>query len=296
MKNFLTLLLFAVFILVLFNYLDKSQILSFSLCDSPIRYRVDTVDPKFNLTRDQFLSDTNRAAQIWNQAENKNLFIYDPDGKLSINLIYDERQSLTTQVGQLENKVKSDQGSLKPQISQYENMVLDFKGKLAQLNKDIEYWNSRGGAPKEEYDKFIQRQNELKGEASKLNAMAENLNVTSEQYNQEVDQLNQTIYQYNTALSQRPEEGIYKGGEDRIEIYFNISQNELIHTLAHELGHALGLGHINNPNAIMFAKTNQKISLTNEDLASLGNLCRKRSYFELLQNYIQQFTIRLRIR
>lgn len=39
-----------------------------------------------------------QASQIWSSAEGQNLFVYDPQGDLSINLIYDERQSLTKKI------------------------------------------------------------------------------------------------------------------------------------------------------------------------------------------------------
>ena len=62
--------------------------LSFSLCDKPIAYKVDTVDSKFNLSRDEFISDVDQATKIWENPSGKDLFVYDPKAELSINLIF----------------------------------------------------------------------------------------------------------------------------------------------------------------------------------------------------------------
>src|SRR5437660_359779 len=116
-----------------FNFPSLNNLFSYSVCDNPIHYRVDTIDPKFNLSRDNFLSDINQATQIWNSSINKNLFAYDPKGDLSINLIYDERQSLNNQINQLENSIQSDKQSLNPQVSEYEKQSLEFKQRIENL-------------------------------------------------------------------------------------------------------------------------------------------------------------------
>lgn len=292
---FFLLALAGVFAVNNFTSLNLDNGFTYSFCDSPIHYRIDTVDSNFNLSREAFASDISQAVQIWDGAINKNLFVYDPKGDLSINLIYDERQSLTTQISQLENKVQTDRQSLNPQVNEYQKLSAEFKQKIDDLNKEIANWNSKGGAPPEIYQQLASKQRELQVEADTLNSLARSLNISAQTYNAQVSRLNQTISNYNSALEERPEEGVFKGAENRIEIYLNINRNELIHTIAHELGHALGVGHVENKDAIMYSKTSQSVKLSAEDIAVLNDVCKRYSIPELFRMGFAQFIKRYKL-
>lgn len=293
MKN---ILISVIFVLVAsaaiigFKLYPVENLFTFSYCDEPIRYRVDTIDSRFNTSKDEFLSDIGHAVGIWDGAWGKPLFVYDPEGDLSINLIYDERQFLTSQVNLLEDKVQSEKQSLNPRFEEYQQLSGEFKQKLDNLNKEVEDWNSKGGAPPDEYQRLIKQQQDLKTEADKLNAMARDLNISASNYNAEVDELNQTVDSLNDALEERPEEGIFKGPENRIEIYFNNNKQVLVHTITHELGHALGIKHVNNPAAIMYSKTSRKLVMADEDITELKEICKEHSVFENLQTRLSQIS------
>lgn len=256
--------------------------LSYSPCNTPLTYKIGSIDERFNLTTDQVLSDTKRAADIWNNSSDKPLFVYDESGKVTINLIYDKRQELSTQVNQLQQQLDNDKGNLDPQIEEYKKKSAAFDQKAASLKQDIDYWNSRGGAPVDEYNKLKDRQKELQTEAQELNQLARTLNQSAIDYNSQIGQLNQTERQLNQTLALKPEEGLYNGNDNSISIYFNNSQDELIHTIAHELGHARGLDHNNNIDSVMYPSSTEDITLSPEDLASLAEVCKERSDLELI--------------
>lgn len=292
---FLIVFVYVIVGLRLFSKTSINNLFSYSYCDQPVSFRVDTVDLKFNLSKSDFLSDINQAVRIWNNAIGKSLFIYDPKGKLSVNLIYDERQSLNNQVNQLKNEVKSEKQALNPEVNEYQKLAADFKQKLESLNSEIQYWNERGGAPFDQYNKLIKNQQDLQEQSNTLNSMAQKLNVSTRLYNSQVNKLNKTIETFNNVLEERPEEGVFDGPRNRIEIYFNINNQELVHTLAHEFGHALGIRHISNPSAIMYFKTSQKISLSGDDINALMDVCKKRSYIDLIKNMLNEFISKIKL-
>ena len=55
---------------------------------------------------------------------------------------------------------------------------------------------------------------------------------------------------------------------------------KLIHTLTHEFGHAMGMEHVKNSDAIMYPSTTSKLILTDEDRQLLDYACRKQSRFK----------------
>ncbi len=260
----------------------------YSPCETPLKYKIGSIDSKFYLSQNELIADLDQAAQIWNRAENKKLLEFDPQAELEIDMIYDDRQALKTQINQIEGNLQQTDNSLKPQIAEYNNLAADFKQRMQGLNNRIEEINKRGGATPDEYNQIVNEQNNLKSQADKLNQMAKDLNLSTNLYNQEVYKLDQTVGNFNQALDLRPEEGIYKPSDNKIEVYFYITRNELIHTLAHELGHAIGLNHNINPRSIMYPKSTQQINVSQSDLNDLAIICQRKSLIEI---YAQKLKI-----
>ncbi len=242
-------------------------------CTVPIKYRIDQVDPEFKLSKEEFTKDASAAAQIWNTTKGKQLFVYDPEGELSLNLVYDGRQKLSSQINQMQSDLNSVEKTLTPGEVQFRKDSVDYEQKVKQLNAEIDSWNQKGGAPEETANQLNAQVKDLKAEADRLNADAAKLNKISNSYNAQVGTLNKTVGTFNAQLSQKPEEGIYIGDMNRIEIYFDNGKAELVHTLAHELGHAIGMNHVSDENAILYTSTNLKLKPTKDDIAELDRIC-----------------------
>lgn len=255
-----------------------------SFCDQPISFQIDKVDSKFGISKEEFEAFTLSGANIWNKAYGEEIFTNNPEGKLKVNLVFDERQQLTNQIGQLSEKITQSEGQLKPSIESHKQKTVTFNKKMADFNDKVKYWNDRGGAPEEDYNKLLSEQKSLESEAAALNAEADKLNTSAGEFNDEVKNYNSTVSEFNTTLKLRPEEGLFDGPNNTISIYFYIDKPEIIHTLAHEFGHSLGINHVKDENSVMFSKTNKSTELSASDINELKRVCQREAIWEILRD------------
>jgi len=252
-------------------------------CDKPVTYRIDSVDSRFNLTRAQFTADVGEAATIWNKKWGKNLFTYDPNGKISVNMTFDERQQEQNTIKKLDSQLQNQQDKLSADVASYKQQVVALQNKLAAYNAEVAKWNAQGGAPQDVYDRLKQEEQDLDAQGKELNATAKKLNLSTVDYNSQVGQLNSHIQNFNQDLAQKPEEGLFDGNNNRIDIYFNNNHAELVHTLAHELGHALAVGHNDNKKSIMYPYTSTITALSDEDVSALGAVCANKNILDAIK-------------
>lgn len=272
-------------------------------CSIPIRYSIGHIDDRFGVSKSELVDDLAQATSIWEQPLHKKLFEYassTEDADLLVNLTFDSRQETTNTLGKINTDIENGTAQFNTLRTQYEQQLTNYNQakaafdaelqayttKKASYENDIAYWNSHGGASKQKYAQLEQTRNELNTEQAKILQDQQHINSLVTQVNQTGASLNNVIQTHNlnvrtynaigASTGDEFEEGVYKNSttERSITIFQFSDQTKFIRVLAHEFGHALGLNHVNDPEAIMYKINNGKdLTLTSDDRIALKVLC-----------------------
>ncbi|TLY30048.1 MAG: matrixin family metalloprotease [Ignavibacteria bacterium] len=248
-----------------------------------LRYAIGTLDERFGISRDHFLKIIAGAASIWEEPVRMSLFQYDSSASFTINLIFDQRQQRMLEAkamkAKLDTRGKSYDNLVDEYNSQleekqrleknYEHELSAYNERLERHNSDAAYWNNRGGAPSEEFAKLEQdraglddmtdaltrKRVDINQAVADLNGLAKAIDKVAEEHNLEIK-----LYNGKFVESREFEKGVFNGRQ--INIFEYNGENDLKATLVHEMGHALGFNHVDDPKAIMFPIL-EKQDLTN---------------------------------
>lgn len=270
-------------------------------CQIPITYSLGNIDQQFGVSDSQFYDAVAAAEKIWEDAAQKNLFVSKPRGELTINLVYDYRQASTDKLKELGLTIETNNESYEVLKAEYDSAYSAYLKQKTELDallaahdahvksyeSDLAKSKSAGGVKPKEYLQLEADRRALNEESTAINtkvtdinASADTVNTLADALNELADKLNLTAERYNTignALGDEFVEGNFGASShgDVINIYQFENQNKLIRVLTHELGHALGLDHVDDPDAIMYRlNESENINLTEADVSALKDLCR----------------------
>ena len=286
-------------------------------CPVPITYRLGEIDERFNLSTEEAKNIIEEATNVWERPLKRELFIYDDNSSFPINFIYDERQQLAVTEEEwrirLDEKEKNSQqliDGVKTMSVEYEKLKEQYakdrdkyEARLNAYNQKVEKYNNQGGAPEEvfvelqtEKETLAQLFSQLSQSGNDLNDLADTLNELGEEGNKAVDEYNKEVIEYNSIFG---EASLFTQGDfrrDRINVYKFSNAEELTRVLAHEFGHALGIGHVEGESSVMYYLTKEqsgRSSLSGQDVASFQEHCGDGTEFShLARNFIRDLLIK----
>lgn len=267
-------------------------------CVMPIRYSIGEFDSRFNITREEFISILSDAEGMWEEETDKELFVFTENGPFEINLVFDSRQEKTELVLATEEELNREQSGYAQADLSYNNLVQDYEveasilqGALseyedlsAEYSRDVARWNASSRRDQSELAALEKRRRELEDLRESLQSQSDQLENLYDEVQVALQYRNELVAEYNQSVNNFNEEfagagsfdqGDYTRGE--INIYQFENEDDLLLVLAHEFGHALGIGHVEDPEAIMhFLLEKQKKNppeLTGADKEALHTRC-----------------------
>ncbi len=282
------------------QFTDQTQVES--ACAEPLTFRVGNIDERFSITKNELVRLMDDVAEIWSDAADTSVIKYDEKGDISVNLVYAEEQQLSDRERQhrdrlehekfsitvLENEYQRLNREYEADVQQYDEDSRELQQSIDRLNRWVRQKNEHGGFNEEDLKQFEHRKAEIdqiKSELAQRERMlkqkAAELNEKITFLNQKVKAKNRLVDEYNREFTgvRKFTQGAYEwtNNSRTINIYHFLDKDELRLVIAHEMGHALGIGHVPNPESVMHelmdSQDRKALELTEEDIQALQNIC-----------------------
>jgi hypothetical protein len=268
------------------------------------------VDPRFGFDRFMVEAALIDAVRLWQAESEALLFIESEDPRaMQVNLRFDarqqsatERQSMRGRLDRAQDDLEREQAGLQAWSERidrakesHERLAAELAARLARHEAAVAAWNANPGSRSEADRRSLEAEGAmLRAEIAALERTASDLNADVAAYNRRAEdarqlaaKANAQVREYNASAAAAPvETGRYSYDYEegrRIDVFRAASYDELVWVLAHEFGHALGIGHVDEPGAVMHALLHEggalqpgrgrPIALSAADGAALNKVC-----------------------
>ncbi|SEO90742.1 matrixin family metalloprotease [Aquisalimonas asiatica] len=256
---------------------DGLQRLWARTCEAPVTVHLDAVDDRFELDRAEVRAALRDAMAMWQDASEDTLFRKRDGEGVAVSLVYDERQAgaqarqrRRDDLVRVERQLREDRQQLEQRHEALTAESRDFESRQRRLNERVEAherevtaWNAGDMERTPEKRERLQdasqalseAQDALNDERRELERRGEALNREQQVLVREMEAFNHQVDVHNREAHAATgfEMGQYerRGSQRWIRVFKADDQDELRLVLAHELGHALGIGHVPDADAVM---------------------------------------------
>lgn len=272
-------------------------------CRIPVTLHLGEVDSRFELRRDQVRTALEEAMALWETETPADLFEWRDGSGMPVNLVFDERQA-TAQVraaGRADLEERQQEldrrqarlerlgAAFDADVRRYETRRRSLEERQREHARAVADWNAGRGersagqrARLEREGTALERERrDLERQRGELDRRRAGLERETRDFEQAVAAFNARVERYNVEGEAYSgfDMGLFRqrGRERSITVYKASDIDELRLVLAHELGHSLGIGHVHDPEAVMYARLGPENAgaerLTPADRRALVDAC-----------------------
>lgn len=276
------LLLAALIIVAVYINLDEKLATSFSSpCAEPLTYKIGSISSIYDINEQELKRVLKEINAAWSESFDNPLFKQSDGGNIAINLVYGEQQRFIDKERTAAVKINAQKTSYRQKEQVLERLKKDYEELRAEYQNLVKDYKTTEGNPALQSKstqirrQIQQKEDELRRLANAINQHIKKINSISERIETLVDDYNKefgSLHEFNQGNYQQTAEG------QMINIYGYEDQAELELVLAHEMGHALGLNHVENPESVMYylmeEQNRDSLVFTAQDIAALQELCK----------------------
>lgn len=276
--------------------------------DLPLKWRIAEVDPRFGVSSADVAAAVEQGVALWEAAAGRKLFERDDVRGFPIKLIYDERQKEMLEtvrrnqaVQTEEDRMSAQRGLTEAAASRFESASQQLKSRaqsyemrLNAYNQRVQQINAAGGVQPEQAPALEQERNALDAERAAIEQAEQEVERLRVEANRMTDEFNRQVRLHNQEVARQRQNAqpakLVRLGEctivetrrgankttkvQGISVFAFQDNDHLAFILAHELGHALGLGHVEGDGSMMSEVEDGRITanhlkLTDKDKAEL---------------------------